>query len=50
MIFTDTLGAKLTFGLFDSRVDGEHSGVGLVDISKIFAMRDIRFFLLNRTA
>ncbi len=31
---------KMAFGLLDGRDDGEHNGVGLVDISKLFATQD----------
>ena len=38
---------EIKFVSFDGGDDGEHNGVGLVDISKIFAMQD-DFFLAKK--
>ncbi len=34
----------MEFGSLDGGENGEHSGVGRVEISKIFAMQDVFFF------
>ena len=36
---------KIKFGSFDGREYGEYSGVGFVEISKIFPTQDAIFFL-----
>ena len=34
----------MEFGFFDGRDDGEHSGIGFVEISLIFASQDDCFY------
>ena len=35
------------FGLCEGREDGKHTGVGFVEISKIYVMRDTIFFAMQ---